>query len=49
MEGRHTMSQSSTPEKKPYETPVLTKVGTVDEMTKGIVPPGADTGVLGSA
>ena len=30
------MSQSSAPEtKKPYETPTVTKVGSVEEVTKG--------------
>ena len=34
--------------KKPYETPALTKLGKVEEVTQGVVGTGADAAVLGS-
>ncbi len=42
------MSQSSTPEKKPYDTPILTKVGNVEEITKGGAGPLPDVSLAGS-
>ena len=43
------MSQSSVPEtKKPYETPALTKVGSVEEVTKGAAGAVSDAIVIGS-
>ena len=43
------MSQSSAPEtKKPYDTPELTKVGGVEEITKGSTGPLSDAVNLGS-
>ena len=43
------MSQRSAPEtKKPYDTPELTKVGTVEEITKGAAGAVMDAVVIGS-
>jgi len=47
VERRLAMSQSSTPEKKPYDTPALTNVGNVEEITQGSAGPLPD--VLGGS
>ena len=42
------MSQNHIEDKKPYETPTLTKVGRVDEVTQGTQPFVTDAITLGS-
>ena len=34
--------------KKPYETPVLTKLGKVEEVTQGVIAAGSDAIAIGS-
>ena len=40
------MSQNPTPERKPYETPALTKEGKADEITQGVNVAGTDQGTV---